>query len=200
MGSRGQSGLHPPDDRLRTVGTCSVSGYLAGLDCPTAEQRTPRVQDRTLPCPYHERIVVTSDGNFRTSRQCSPDGVAATVFTLPPLRAHFYRRKHTEYSDPPQWLSGCNLRDNGQAGLQLIYPEGSGVLSAVKNWSGELEPFYFAVSTDDESARVFWHLDGKYVRSTSRFHQLSLPLRPGSHTLSVTDDRGNALRRNLMVR
>ncbi len=190
----------PPDDALRSVRSCSVSGYLAGVDCPTTTQLTPRVHDQTLPCPFHHRVLLTSDGAYRTTRQCSPDGVLTNVFTLPPLRAHFYRRRHVEYRDLPAWQAGCSGQIGRDRGLQFIYPEGSGVLSAVKNWRGELEPFYFAVSTSDPRAELFWHLDGRYVRSTTVYHQLSLPLEPGLHVLTVTDASGSSTKRRFMVR
>ena len=189
----------PPDDALRTVATCTVSGYLASLDCPVSDHRTPRVHDRTLPCPFHHRVLLTSDGAYRTTSQCSPNGVLTNLFTLPPLRAHFYRRRHADYQDLPAWQKGCRTQRGREHGIQFIYPEGSGVLSAVKNWQGELEPFFFAVSTADPASELFWHLDGQYLRSTKLYHQLSLPLAPGPHQLTVTDGSGNNINRYFVV-
>ena len=190
----------PPDDALRSVATCTVSGYLASVDCPATELRTPRVHDRTLPCPFHQRVLLTSDGAYRTTRQCNPGGVLTSAFVLPPLRAHFYQRRHADYRDLPAWQPDCAGHFVQDRSLQFIYPEGDGVLSPVKNWRGELEPFYFAVSAGNPRAQLFWHVDGQYIRSTTVYHQLSLSLLPGPHEMTVTDGTGSSLKRHFLVR
>ena len=189
----------PPDDALREVDVCTTSGELAGPDCPSARRLAPRVPDHTLPCKLHQRIYTTADGAYRTTQQCSADAVARTVFSLPPLRAYFYRRRHADYSSLPPWQPDCAPAADRTPSLQFIYPEGNGVLSAVKNWYGQEEPFYFAVSADQPGTVLHWHLDGRFLRSTSVFHQLSLALTPGTHVLTVTDAQGHTISRTVQV-
>ena len=51
----------------------------------------------------------------------------------------------------------------------------------------------------DPGATLHWHLDDRYVGSTSMFHEQALDMGLGWHTLTVVDERGNSARRRIEV-
>ena len=51
----------------------------------------------------------------------------------------------------------------------------------------------------DPGATLHWHLDDRYVGSTSMFHEQALDMGLGWHTLTVVDERGNSARRRFEV-
>ena len=46
----------------------------------------------------------------------------------------------------------------------------------------------------DPEALLFWHLDGVYIGTTSRFHQLPILPGPGLHVIQVNDEAGESVR------
>ena len=51
----------------------------------------------------------------------------------------------------------------------------------------------------DSGTTLHWHLDDRYVGSTSMFHEQALDMGLGWHTLTVVDERGNSARRRFEV-
>jgi penicillin-binding protein 1C len=48
-------------------------------------------------------------------------------------------------------------------------------------------------------ATLFWHLDNRYLGSTSTFHQQALDIEPGVHVVTIVDEKGNRLARRFEV-
>ena len=84
--------------------------------------------------------------------------------------------------------------------MQLIYPFPGGTVSRSKNWRGEVEPLVFRLAHPRPEQRVFWHLNGVFLATTTRTHELTADVPPGQHELVVTDDGGGRLRRRFTVR
>jgi penicillin-binding protein 1C len=40
---------------------------------------------------------------------------------------------------------------------------------------------------------VFWHIDNEYIAATNDFHQLTVRLLDGSHSVTVVDSEGHTL-------
>ena len=51
----------------------------------------------------------------------------------------------------------------------------------------------------DRNATLYWHLDDRYLGSTSVFHQQALDVAPGPHVVTVVDEHGNRLARQFEV-
>ena len=83
--------------------------------------------------------------------------------------------------------------------MQLIYPSGSGKLLAARNWTGGVEPLYFAASHQNPAAEIYWHVDGTYIGSTLHYHEMKLNLPAGNHLLVLTDRFGHSVRRRFTV-
>ncbi len=198
-GGAGPAWFEAPEDDLLEVSVCSTTGFLATADCPVRKLTTPRSGEQTKPCPFHRRIFISEDGSEQTRLTCSPTARPVSWLVLPALQAHFYQRRHPEYLSLPPWSAGCVALNSPASVMQLVYPEGNGVISASKNWEGQIEPLHFEVAHPDPGAELYWHVDGKFTATTRVFHQLLVSLPSGQHDLNVVDQQGNHLNRRFQV-
>nr|WP_256534147.1 penicillin-binding protein 1C [Lewinella sp. JB7] len=193
FGHNAPNWFEPPYDDLTELTVCTSSGLLAGPYCPSRSVRAPARGERGRACTYHRPVTVTADGSYRTDVSCDPDAITLPYFVLPPVQAHFYRRRHADYRELPPLREDCSPDDPPASAMQIVYPEGTGVLSRTKDWKGTLQPLHFEVAHPDPAATVYWHCDGRYLTTTRTFHQLKVDLPPGEHQLTLVDNRGNRL-------
>ena len=140
---------------------CTVSGYLAGGECPETEQMVlPARAMQSSACPYHR----------------------GGVFRLPPAMEWYYRPYHPEYTVPEQ--------GQDRSPMQFIYPEPGGVLYLPRQMDGSEGAAVFQLAHSQPEQTVWWHLDGNYIGETSHIHQMTLSPAPGKHTLLVVDASG----------
>ena len=190
-----------PHDDLRRTRTCTVTGYLAGPECPVTDERVARGGTRGRVCPHHERIFTTPDGNFQVRQDCAPGPVVPTAaFDLPAAQAYYFRRARGGYRNRPPFHPDCAELVNAEPVMQLIYPYRSGVLSAARDWHGKVQPLLFELAHRSAHAAVHWYLDGEFRATTRHFHQLAIHLDPGEHILAVVDGDGQRLERRFTVR
>ena len=80
-----------------------------------------------------------------------------------------------------------------------VYPRpGSAICIPVEPGGRRGRAVFMALHRDPE-ATLHWHLDGRYVGSTSMFHEQALDMGLAWHTLTVVDERGNNARRRFEV-
>lgn len=152
------------------AGVCPRSGYIAGPDCPLAEDMLlPPAALDSEPCPYH------SGGEF----------------ALPPAMEWYYRPHHPEYGAP---------KAVHEAVMEFIYPSPGAVLSFPPQISGETPGAVFRLAHRNPGTAIWWHLDGSYVGETTLLHQMRLSPAPGKHILTVVDEDGNSLSVRFSVR
>jgi len=192
--------FEPPVDDLRQTRVCGVSGFLAGPDCPaTTPWQSPRAE-RGEVCPHHRRVFLSPNGSHRVRQSCGPGPAQAhSWFTLPTRQAHYYRRRHAGYRPLPPLHPDCGT-DSEQETMAFVFPYRDGVLSAGKNWNGDLEPFNFELAHRRPGTTVHWHLDGVYLTSTKTYHTVALAPSPGEHLLTVVDEEGNQRLRRFRVK
>jgi len=65
--------------------------------------------------------------------------------------------------------------------------------------SGEQSRCILKATHKNSSSTLFWHLDGEYIGSTQKFHQLSLTPKSGKHILEITDNAGESLSCNFLI-
>jgi penicillin-binding protein 1C len=53
----------------------------------------------------------------------------------------------------------------------------------------------FTAAHSSQNAKTFWHLVDIYMGVTIRFHQLALDPPPGSHRITITDEKGESVTR-----
>ncbi|WP_187270945.1 penicillin-binding protein 1C [Neolewinella aurantiaca] len=193
--------FEPPWDDMVETTICSVSGHLAGPDCPPEDQWVASNSERSKVCPHHKKIFTNEAATFRVRLDCGPTPATPhNWFVLPARQAFYYRQQHPEYQPMPPLHPDCGSgHEVAQSPMQFIYPYKNGVLSPVKNWKGETEPIFFELAHQDKETTVFWHLDGNYLGETTLFHSLTVDVEKGRHLLTVVDKAGNRLERRFTV-
>ncbi len=191
------SWFQAPYNELREATVCSESGLLKGLNCPEASLDTILVPRKSLQgkaCLYHKIIHVTDDEQYQVFEQCAGNrGIkAVSMFVLPPSWEWYYKQQHPNYRTIPPFSPECMQGTYDQT-MQFIYPYPNAVISLPKQLDGSPGKVVFELAHRNPSAKVFWHLDEKYIGETSDIHKLEMQPATGEHALIVVDENGNTL-------
>jgi penicillin-binding protein 1C len=65
--------------------------------------------------------------------------------------------------------------------------------------TGEKGKLIFKAHHSNGEAVIHWILDDELVATTSRFHEVGVSPGKGKHSISLTDDKGNAIVRSFEV-
>ncbi|MBK9175743.1 MAG: penicillin-binding protein 1C [Flavobacteriales bacterium] len=185
-------GFDPPYDALEHMSVCRASGFRAGPDCGSTEERQVLSEAmRTAPCPYCRRILVDAASRYRVP----PTGEALSVswFSLPPAMEHYYAPEHPGYRPLPPWAPGSGGGATHELPIQMVYPEQGAVLYVPVVLDGELGRLVLRAAHRSPAALVHWDLDGNYLGSTVRDHQMAVTAADGEHRLTLTDESGTRL-------
>lgn len=186
----------PPYDDLQQVAVCRNSGWLAGPHCPIDTIWTPRPNQTAPLCRYHPIIHLDASETYQVNSRCAlPTTMRPTPwFVLPPLAANYYRQRHPEYRNPPPLRPDCQQTAAQTANpMQLIYPQQATRILVPVELDGRSSEAIFEVAHAQADATIFWHLDERYIGTTSGRHQLALRPNPGTHQLTLVDQDGHRL-------
>jgi penicillin-binding protein 1C len=189
-----------PVHALRRIETCANDGYLANGACATETVWMPREShfDRLTP---HNLEVHLDGGRLRVTGDCeSPGNMTRTSwFVLPPAEEFYYRRSHAEYRPLPATRADCLGGRAGRAALAVLYPDANARVLIPSELDGTRGRAIFEAVHRRRDARVYWHLDDRYLGETHTFHQQSLDIDPGEHILTLVDDQGERVARRFEV-
>ena len=187
-----------PGAVFKEVEVCADSGWAAGPDCPRTETILMPASAKPLPvCPYCESVPLSADGLWRVrAEEEAPGSVRIEKrFVLPPAMEWYYRRGHLEYQPLPPWRPGTRP-SSGDEALAILSPEEGAALYIPIELTGRPGATVFAAADRDPNARLFWHLDGVYLGSTTGDNRLEVRAAPGPHVLTVVDDGGREVTRH----
>jgi penicillin-binding protein 1C len=190
-----------PSGEFTEAEICRRSGHLKGRFCEETDAVLICPNGlRTEPCPYHIRVNLTADEHFRVYENCveTEATIQRNWLTLPPAWAWYYKQHHPEYKSLPPFRPGCG--EDALLPMQFIYPQGNALVHLPKQLSGAPGEITFELAHSNRNAVVFWHIDNEYITSTTDFHQLSVTLSTGNHSITVVDEEGNTLSIQLGVR
>lgn len=182
---------------LRLVNLCAKSGMAPCPSCPVAQAEMP--MDAKLPatCTMHRPVLLNAQGQ-RVTMDCAQGPVRDTVwFSLDPVAAHYYQSQHLDYWPVPSFAPSCNKTDEDQLGI--LYPQHCSEIIVPRDFDGHEEKVLLEATHIHPSAKLFWHLDGRYIGSTSNSHQILAHLTPGAHKLLVIDEAGNTAKSDFNV-
>jgi penicillin-binding protein 1C len=191
-----------PDAELERITVCTRSGFRNGPLCNTTDTVWVVKAGLESPaCPYHKRVHLTCDGTYRVNTNCArvDEMVAMNWFVLPPAEAVYYRSKNISYKTLPPFRDDCDGSSPDMMSMQLIYPKHNASLLVPRELDGRPGRAVLQVAHRDPDATVHWHLDGRYVGSTNRVHQLPVHPDSGRHDLLLVDDRGTSLEEQFEV-
>ncbi len=180
-----------PFDDCKQVEICTQSGFLASTICPKDSVWIPASGIQASVCTYHQRIHLNDTGDRRVNRSCAGnDGLHThSWFSLPPLQAHYYQARHPEYQKMPTWSVHCENHNNEQL-MQWIYPRHSGKIQLPRDWEGDVNGAVFSITHQNLKKQVFWHLDNRFLGSTTGQHSMQILTGKGLHHIVVEDEDG----------
>jgi penicillin-binding protein 1C len=93
---------------------------------------------------------------------------------------------------------GCQPTRDEQP-MRFVYPNEVARILAPRELDGQRQiPVMKAVHRRPD-AMLFWYLDEAFLGTTQGRHILEVPMTPGTHTLTITDDEGHRLSRTIEV-
>lgn len=187
---------------LREVTVCAASGMLAGPDCvATRPELVPRAMPGGDVCAFCQRVHTDRSGRWRLLADCAPlsEVVSTSRFVLPPAMEGPYRQHHRQHEPLPPWHPDCELAASAEATLECVYPPAGAAVAIPRELAGDLGRMVCEAVHRRPGARIFWHLDDRYLGQTRDLHQMALAPEPGAHVLTLIDEHGEVARRRFTV-
>jgi penicillin-binding protein 1C len=190
-----------PRTEMQAVVTCRQSGHRASGNC--TETDTVMVSKAGLIsslCPYHQRLHLSKDKKFQVHSGCSDIASIRNEswFVLPPVQAYYFRSNNLSYKSPPPFRSDCQVNELA-ATMDMVYPKNNARIFIPRQIDGKSGSAVFELAHHDPATTVFWHLDGKYIGSTKRVHNIALNPGEGRHVLTAVDTEGSSIERHFEV-
>ena len=186
--------FEPPYDEMMELEICTLSGFRAGQDCNATEiRRVPAAGYRVEACPYHLRVHLDHQKQFRVSSDCYEIDkmVSASWFVLPPVMEWYYKKTGTQYHTLPPFLPGCEQGE--EQPMEMIYPRETLQIFIPRGLEGRSGRVVFEAVHRKKGVSIHWHLNEGYLGETSLIHQMEFMAPEGWHTLTLVDSDGNLL-------
>ena len=193
--------FEPPYLHMKQVEVCKNDGFLAAGDCETRSEWIPKHSHFDRVSPYHQRVHLDSAGRKRVHGACEAPGAMThrSWFVLPARLEHYYRKHHADYRRLPAYREDCRLAGANDAPIAFLYPNHGARLYIPMDLGQQKGRTIFEAVHRDQEATLFWHLDERYLGSTTTFHQQALDITPGAHVVTVVDQLGNRLARRFEI-
>ena len=196
------SWFRKPTTEMQVAEVCRQSGMKRGPHCPEVVLRhIPRGINKTLPCSYHRLLHLDATGQYQVTDRCASVAQmqARSWFVLPPAQEQYYSVAHVGYRPMPPFMSGCDPELTDGSSMSLIYPFASSKMYLPRRNGGERSQLVLKAAHRSPSATVYWYIDGELVGQTVATHTVAVDVQPGRHLLTLTDSRGESLRRYIEI-
>ncbi len=195
-----QSWFITPYDDMQKTNICAQSGFRAGEFCDQQkEEYIPEVTSKAGACPYHRPVHINKHGQ-RVNRSCEKAENIQTInwFVLPPLQAWYYKKVHPEYKPLPPYSVACMGKEKNTA-IDLIFPKPNAKIYIPRGLDGKMNKLIFKAAYRNVDRELYWHLNNKFLGTTSSIHHMELQPKPGKYTLTLMDELGNYITRKFEV-
>tara|TARA_R110002049_G_scaffold71830_7_gene184711 strand:+ start:84 stop:2444 length:2361 start_codon:yes stop_codon:yes gene_type:complete len=189
-----------PYDEMIETEICAKSGHLAGAFCDRVlKEWIPNEGIKTSACSYHQTIFLDAGENYRVNSSCYSlsEMKQKSWFALPPILEYYYARLHPEYKPLPAFAEDC-LRE-GELKMEFIFPKKNETILLPKDFDENINEVVFQLAHRSPETTVFWYLNQEFVGKTETFHQLAIRRKPGTYTLTATDEDGNEARQQVEI-
>ncbi len=187
-----------PLDEMEKIKVCAESGYRPGVNCESTKEILVPAGSKVGVCPWHKIVHFDKEGIHRVNASCYPVSKMKhkSWFVLPPAMEYYFKQKNTSYQLLPPLREGCL---NDIESMEFIYPRQWNKVFVPTYLDGTLGQVIFELVHREKNVTVFWHLDNKFLGTTTGIHQLALQPQKGWHTINVTDTKGNSLTKHFQV-
>ncbi|MDP1803185.1 MAG: penicillin-binding protein 1C [Bacteroidota bacterium] len=184
-----------PTSDVEKINVCKQSGFKASEICKDVEVKYyQKGCNKTKQCPYHKLIHLDETEQYRVNSNCYPVDKMKHVpwFVVSPTQEYFFKQHSLFYRPLPEYLPQC-ASDMSLHQLDIIYPREGFKIYVPIDQSGVRSKCIFKATHKNATVTIFWHLDGVYIGSTQKFHQLSFLPEKGRHVLELTDTNGESV-------
>ena len=183
-----------PISGITTVSICKQSGFKASRYCADVTQELVQISAKhSGTCPYHQLLHLDKTGK-RVNSNCINVGDMQhkNWFVLPALHEWYYKPKHPEYRSLPAWSNSCTQTASFK-NMDIIYPKRFSRIFIPREITGKLGMTVFEAAHRNRNAIIYWHVDNNFIIQTNSFHQVSMQIEEGWHTLSLVDNLGESI-------
>lgn len=193
----GSQWFSKPYDALTEVEVCRNSGYMATDICPKRTESVPVNGSRFKACPYHRLVHLDQNRQYRVNSSCVAveSMVNEPWFVLPPLMEYYYKSSNANYKTLPPYLNGCTT--TATVSMDFINLNEHAEIVLTKDFNGNRNEFVLKLAHSKPETTVFWYLDDVFLGETKNFHEMALLPEEGIHSLTVIDEFGNELQKNI---
>jgi penicillin-binding protein 1C len=184
-----------PEAALMKVAVCRYSGYRATSLCEfTDTLLIQKAGAKTAACPFHQLIHLDKTGKWQVNSNCeSPDNMQhVSWFVLPPVQEWYFRNKNPFYKVLPPFRANC-AGNAERRNMDIIYPKNNAIIYVPVELDGKPGSVVFKVAHRNPATMVFWHLDDRFIGTTSQIHQMALSPVRGIHRLTLVDQNGESM-------
>jgi penicillin-binding protein 1C len=194
-GLQGHAWFKRPEMEMVRGTVCRASGLRNSVHCPIVD--TLWLCERGLGaevCLFHRTLHLSQDEKFQLNTRCAnlAEIHHRPWFVLPPVQEHYFRSKNISYKSPPPFRKDC-ASSAQSASMDLVYPKPNSKLFIPRDGTGKAGSAVFQLAHQNAGTTVYWYLDGNYLGSTRKTHQLPLSPASGKHRLTVFDESGESL-------
>ena len=183
-----------PYDDMEKIPVCHYSGYRTSTVCDEADTIwVPKAGIKTESCPYHKIIHLDASGLWRVTGNCESVGnmIHKPWFVLPPVMEWYYKSKNPFYKVLPPYRKDCEP-DAQEKSMDLIYPRPLSKIYIPVEIDGKPGQAVFKAAHRNADAVIYWHLDDKFLGTTTHFHELGIRASEGIHVLTIIDQNGES--------
>lgn len=184
-----------PENEMVEIPVCRYSGYRASNNCePTNKIWIPKNALKTQVCPYHQIIHLDETGKWQVNSSCESIEKMQHIswFVLPPVIEWYFKSKNPFYKVLPPFRTDC-ASSNETRTMEMIYPANNSKIYIPVDLDGKPGSTVFKLAARNPQTIVYWHLDDKFIGSTSQFHQKAIAPEAGLHRLTLIDQKGESL-------
>ncbi|MDX6745314.1 penicillin-binding protein 1C [Polaribacter sp. PL03] len=190
-----------PFDEMTEIEICAKSGYRATRNCE--EKKLEFIQNaglKTKPCPYHVLVNVDVSENYQVNTSCErlENIKQKSWFVLPPLMEYYYKEKNPFYKPLPKFRNDCSGEEKNA--MKFLYPTEKSTIFLPKNFDGEKNELVLKIAHANKNAVLYWYVDDTYVGSTKEVHEFGVNLSTGSYLISATDNFGNEIHQQIIIK
>jgi len=189
-----------PFDELVKIPVCNISGYRASEICERKDSVfVQRAGLKTRPCPNHFLVHLDESQHYQVNSSCYPIHKMKhkSWFVLPPLMEFYFQRKNPTYKIAPKFKPGCLPEEKSV--MDFIYPKESIKVFLPKDFDEQRNDLVFRLAHSTQDIRVFWYVDANFIGTTQTFHEMAILPKTGKHIITVIDELGNELKRNIEI-